>query len=315
MCVDKVNKVLEWDADNAKAIELKNAALQHLVPSLKVIATIDGEEVRGAKLNDGQKDHVLPTIWNLQRGKKYGSYKVVYERGGKSYEGTFDAMTADWYGLKLQRVALKEEAQDKVQLWDGGPYWATKNIGAEKPEDSGYYFWWGDTVGYKQEGGSWVASDGSRSNFSFGATDTPTYYKSVSDLESEGWIEKKNGTYVLTSKHDAAQVHWKGAWRMPTKEELDNLDKKCEWTWDIRNGVNGYVVRGTEGSYAFKSIFLPCAGDGDGTSLRHAGSYGYYWSSVPYSDSRAWYIDSDGDAYCNHRNLGKSIRPLQEFTK
>ena len=139
-CKQEADRVLVWDADNAKAKELKNEALEHLVPSLKIIATIDGEVVRGAKLNDGQKDHVLPVTWKLQRGGNYGSYKVVYERGGKSYEGTFDAMTADWHGLKLQSVALKEEAQDKVQLWDGGPYWATKNIGAEKPEDYGYYF-------------------------------------------------------------------------------------------------------------------------------------------------------------------------------
>ena len=54
-----------------------------------------------------------------------------------------------------------------VQLWEGGPYWADKNIGADKPEDDGYYFWWGDTVGYKREGGSWVASDGSMSSIWF----------------------------------------------------------------------------------------------------------------------------------------------------
>jgi hypothetical protein len=54
-----------------------------------------------------------------------------------------------------------------VQLWENGPYWATTNIGAEKPEDYGYYFWWGDTVGYKRENDKWVASDGSNSNFSF----------------------------------------------------------------------------------------------------------------------------------------------------
>ena len=28
----------------------------------------------------------------------------------------------------------------KVQLWEGGPYWATTNIGADKPEDYGLYF-------------------------------------------------------------------------------------------------------------------------------------------------------------------------------
>ena len=58
-------------------------------------------------------------------------------------------------------------AYDGVQLWQDGPSWATTNIGAEKPEDYGYYFWWGDTVGYKREGNAWVATDGSSSNFQF----------------------------------------------------------------------------------------------------------------------------------------------------
>ena len=313
-CKQEADRVLVWDADNAKAKELKNEALEHLVPSLKIIATIDGEVVRGAKLNDGQKDHVLPVTWKLQRGGNYGSYKVVYERGGKSYEGTFDAMTADWHGLKLQSVALKEEAQDKVQLWEGGPYWATKNIGAEKPEDYGYYFWWGDTVGYKREGDKWVASDGSDSNFSFSKGNTPTLGKSISDLESEGWIENKNGTYVLASKHDAAQAHWGGAWRMPTKEELGDLFLKCDWTRTTRNGKNGHVVRG-RGNYASKSIFLPFAGLGNGTSLGNAGSCGYYWSSVPNSDGDyAWslYFRSTNGFL---RYFGRSVRPLQGFTK
>ena len=54
-----------------------------------------------------------------------------------------------------------------VQLWEGGPYWAECNVGAAKPTDFGYYFWWGDTVGYKRENDAWVSSDGSTSNFSF----------------------------------------------------------------------------------------------------------------------------------------------------
>ena len=30
-----------------------------------------------------------------------------------------------------------------VQLWENGPYWAECNVGASKPEEYGYYFWWG----------------------------------------------------------------------------------------------------------------------------------------------------------------------------
>ena len=107
-CKQEAEKVLSWDANNAKAIELKNAAEQQLVPSLKVVATIDGEEVSGAKLNDGQKDHILPIIFKLKQGKKYGPYKIVYERGGKSYKGTFDVVTVNWLGLKTLTMALKQ---------------------------------------------------------------------------------------------------------------------------------------------------------------------------------------------------------------
>ena len=202
-----------------------------------------------------------------------------------------------------------------VQLWEGGPYWATENIGAEKPEDYGYYFWWGDTVGYKRENDKWVASDGSNSNFSFIGGNTPTYDKSVSTLRSEGWITADG---VLAPEHDAARKHWGGDWRMPTKQEFDDLNSKCDWVWTTTNGVNGYVVRG-RGDYASRSIFLPCAGYGYGTSLSGAGSDGRYWSSVPDSDSYgAWclyFSSSDHYAYYNYRYYGQSVRPLQGFTK
>ena len=29
-----------------------------------------------------------------------------------------------------------------VQLWENGPYWAECNVGATKPGEYGYYFWW-----------------------------------------------------------------------------------------------------------------------------------------------------------------------------
>ena len=40
--------------------------------------------------------------------------------------------------------AVADSGHDKVPLWEGGPYWADRNIGAERPEDYGYYFWWGE---------------------------------------------------------------------------------------------------------------------------------------------------------------------------
>ena len=204
----------------------------------------------------------------------------------------------------------------KVQLWEGGPYWAETNIGAEKPEDYGYYFWWGDTVGYKRVNDAWVASDGSSSNFSFDTANTPTFGKDSSRLRAGRWITAEG---VLAPKHNAAHMQWGGEWRMPTKQELDDLSNNCDWEWTTLNGVKGYCVRG-RGAYASASIFLPCAGYGYGTSLYSFGSHGYYWSSVPYSGSYySWYLDfnsgdhsTDSDGY---RDYGFSVRPVQGFAK
>ena len=205
---------------------------------------------------------------------------------------------------------------DKVQLWEGGPYWATTNIGAEKPEDSGYYFWWGDTVGYKREGGAWVASDGYQSRFPFSKGIALTCWAIKDVLKSTGWITADG---VLAPEHDAAHMQWGGGWRMPTRQELHDLSSKCDWMWTTRNGVQGYEVRG-KGAYASARIFLPCAGYGYGTSLLLAGSYGYYWSSVPSSDYNdySWYLDF-GSGYHSTGNYGRyygrSVRPVQGFTK
>ncbi|MBQ4439929.1 MAG: hypothetical protein II909_02170, partial [Kiritimatiellae bacterium] len=98
----------------------------------------------------------------------------------------------------------KAVTHDKVQLWEGGPYWATTNIGADEPWDYGYYFWWGDTVGYRRENNAWVASDDSTSNFSFLSGNVPTYGKNNATLLSEGYIDS---TGNLVAAHDAAQAH------------------------------------------------------------------------------------------------------------
>jgi hypothetical protein len=153
-----------------------------------------------------------------------------------------------------------DDSQYKVQLWAGGPYWATTNIGADKPEDYGYYFWWGDTIGYKWENGQWVASDGSISGFLFAddGSNTLTWDKDIATLQNDGWI---TSDVVLALKHDAAHVHWGGDWRMPTDAEISSLVANCTTKWITTNGVLGRLVTG-KGAYADRSIFLPAAGYG-----------------------------------------------------
>ena len=270
--------------------------------------------VLSAVFPDSENTSKMSKFWVLRDGVKSsnlavdanGNYRLLWDAKGDLGEVRYTNMVV--------RVTIINGCQ-KVQLWEGGPYWATTNIGAKKPEDCGYYFWWGDTIGYKREDDKWVASDGSNSNFSFEVSNTPTYNKSISTLQSEGWVTA-NG--VLAPEHDAAQMHWGGDWRMPMGQEFGDLNSKCDWTWTTMNGVNGYIVRG-RGNYASRSIFLPCFGSVYGTSLDYAGSRGNYWSSVPDSnDNSAWGLFF-GSGYQNtsykFRCYGQSVRPLQGFTK
>ena len=227
-----------------------------------------------------------------------------------------------------------DDAHDGVQLWEGGPYWATTNIGAENPWNYGYYFCWGDTVGYTRSGGTWtdygygdgsggysgvtwVSSTGEQMSGSpFASSSCPTYGKDNSTLLSAGYID---ATGNLVPEHDAAQVHWGGDWRMPTDAEFSALISNCTTIWITTNGVNGRLVTGTS-KYANRSIFLPAAGGGYGSNLSSLGSNVYYWSSTPNSDfsNLAGYLGF-GSSYFNRggigRYYGQPVRPVREFAE
>ena len=204
------------------------------------------------------------------------------------------------------------ESHKEIQLWEGGPYWTDCNVGAEKPEDYGYYFWWGDTVGYKRENNAWVAVDGSSTNFSFNSSNAPTYGKDNAELLAAGYIDSAGN---LAAAYDAATAHFGAPWRMPTSDEIAALIGNCTTTWTTRNGVYGRLITG-KGDYADRSIFLPAAGRDYG--LYRPGSYGYYWSSTPDSDDSysVWYLffssDDFGRSYY-YRYYGFPVRPLRGF--
>ena len=209
-------------------------------------------------------------------GYAFGGYWTASNGGGTLYYTASGASARTWDKTAATTLYAKWTTPDKVQLWAGGPYWATTNIGAENPEDSGLYFWWGDTVGYRREASAWAASDDSSSNFSFGSGNTPTYNKGIDTIQGEGWVTTDG---VLAQTHDAAHAHWGGNWQMPTTQDISLLINNCDWTWTTRNGVNGVIFQG-RGDYVSASIFLPAAGFDGGTSIYEAGSGGHYWSSA-----------------------------------
>jgi hypothetical protein len=124
-----------------------------------------------------------------------------------------------------------------------GLLWATCNVGADSPEDYGDYFAWGET------------------------TPKDTYTE-------ENYTYSENPA-ILPSNHDAATANWGPDWRMPTKEEWQELYNNTTHTWTTQNGVNGRLFTASNGN----SLFLPAAGwrflyYHDGVSFG-----GVFWSS------------------------------------
>ena len=214
-----------------------------------------------------------------------------------------------------------------VQLWEGGPFFAECNVGATKPEEYGYYFWWGDTVGYTNNGSGasskWVSvADGTTIEFDYDETPANlTYGLNDATLKSEGWTDDSGNLVVsdvATENHDAARAHLGSPWRMMTDAELQKLVNDCERKWvEEYNGksVKGYVVSGEKGSaYENNEVFFPAAGVGYGSGLNGAGNGGHYWSSTLNGSNRAQNLffyqysflgDSDGRYY------GCVVRPVR----
>ena len=183
-----------------------------------------------------------------------------------------------------------------------GTLWATCNVGAENSEDYGDYFAWGETQ--PKDTYNW-----STYQYCMGSSNTLTKYCSNS---SNGYNEYTDNLTTLLPEDDAATVNWGNGWRMPTKEEFEELYNNTTVTWTTQNGVNGRLFTASNGS----SLFLPAAGYRSSSSLCSAGSYGYYRSSSLNTDNpgSAWYfgfLSGSYDMYSYYRYLGQSVRPVR----
>ena len=182
-----------------------------------------------------------------------------------------------------------------------GTKWATCNVGADKPEEFGNHYAWGETE--TKEDYSW-----STYKWCNGSYDKITKYCSNS---SYGRVDNKR---KLELSDDVARKQWGSSWRLPTKAEFEELLNNCTWTWTEQNGVKGYKVTSKKNG---NSIFLPAAGWRGGTSLYYQGTLGYYWSSTPHESNsyNAYGLDFySGYHYSNwnYRDYGQSVRPVSE---
>lgn len=223
------------------------------------------------------------TLTNLTEGTDYYYKAYIVDNNGNYVYGSI---------RKFTTTKLTVTSGDAIDLGlPSGTKWASRNVGADKPEDHGDYFAWGDTSPK-----STYTSDNSA-----------THLLSISELLGRGFIDDYGN---LTAAHDAATANWGGKWHMPSLEDFEELINNCTWIKTKQNDVVGYLITGTNGN----SIFFPGAGMyashfvGDGN--------GRYWSaSVKDRSEGGAYAFFLNDSYicCSttSREYGMNVRPVQ----
>ena len=199
--------------------------------------------------------------------------------------------------VEVAPVLLSYEAVD-LGL-PSGLKWASCNIGATRPEESGDYFAWGETE-------SKAVYDWSNYKWCNGTKQSLFKYNAHKSL---GQVDNK---WILEPDDDVAHVKWGGSWRMPAWWERSELMDECDWTWTAINGVNGYEIKSRING---NSIFLPAAGSTDGDDI---GIAGLYWAENMWTGNSATgsiiCFDSDGvyDTYICNRKDGLPVRPVSD---
>ncbi len=179
-----------------------------------------------------------------------------------------------------------------------GTLWATCNIGANKPEEHGDYFAWGETeVKEKYGWNTYKHCNG--------------YYTSMTKYTPDDALAE------LEPEDDAATINWSIGWQMPNAEQFDELINSNYTTtvWVTKNGVDGRLITSKSNG---KSIFLPTTGYRSGTSTSSASSTGHYWSRTRPNDidiryGSYLYITSSTVTYKNNgsRYQGRPVRPVR----
>ena len=166
-----------------------------------------------------------------------------------------------------------------------GLLWATYNIGAERPSDTGLYFSWGNVEGHRIDEGY---------DFSQAVYDTTPAAEISEDL---------------SLSQDAARANLGEPWRMPTAAEFQELYDNCTTVWTKVNGVNGRLFISNVNR---NTLFFPAAGYYNGLSHNNRGTIGYYWSSTYNSEVNAFRLNFDqstvGPQGSSLRRLGFSVR-------
>lgn len=149
--------------------------------------------------------------------------------------------------------------------------WATCNIGANEPYETGGYYAWGEIstkTQYDVDHSKWLSWTTTSPYIEIGKYCTDSNYGIV------------DGKKTLENSDDAAFVYWRGNWRMATRDELQELVDNCtlEWCESGNKEYNGVAGMKFVSKINSNYIFLPASGLRN-SKLEEFGTDGYYWTS------------------------------------
>lgn len=185
--------------------------------------------------------------------------------------------------------------------------WATCNLGATSPEQSGYYFAWGETEVSKEQ---YVWSNYAHCN---GDQSSINKYTLEPDYSSTGLPDNKKS---LESVDDAATQIMGDKWCIPSRDNFDELFMRCDYKCCKLNDIWGYLFTSRDNK---NSIFIPLSGMND-TRITHSGKYGFYWSKNLYDEDKdiktlnavTLELLKESNPICAYqsREIGLPIRPV-----
>lgn len=183
-------------------------------------------------------------------------------------EVTFVLADGTTFSIPLQSSLIETEHEYVDLGLPSGTLWATCNVGADIPWEYGYYFAWGET---EPRRGDYYVYNWTTYKYCNGNYKQLTKYCINS---SYGMVDGKT---ILESLDDAATANWGDEWKMPSKEQFEELsnsnytiiEKKMQY------GVNGIKITSKSNN---KSIFLSAAGLYNGGELYYEGETGLYWT-------------------------------------
>ena len=155
-----------------------------------------------------------------------------------------------------------EPETDYVDLgFPSGTLWAKHNI--QDADGNELYFAWGDTQGYTS-GQVGTDKNFTWNDYKFGPQTALTKYNGTDKLT------------VLEPEDDAATVNCGEEWRMPTKEDFDELTANTTTAFTEQNGVSGLLLTSKANN---NTLFFPAVGGAADGRVIYIGDIGSCWSA------------------------------------